>query len=163
MFLSPEVFLIPWLSSSSFLALTLSRSLYSCLQGGRTRDRERDLDVQKERKINMHWWRRIERGRIYNLSADTHAELDVNKHVSLSSERGTVSCYRCVATDAVMGLVMGTFPMQSKQVNYHTGKSISLRFMTVALIVLIFLGFLEKKCFFCIGKTCIVKGFLSVF
>ncbi|XP_073778540.1 A-type potassium channel modulatory protein KCNIP1 isoform X3 [Danio rerio] len=34
----------------------------------------------------------------------------------------SVSCYRCVSADGIMGLVMGTFSMQSKQVNYHSDK-----------------------------------------
>ncbi len=61
-----------------------------------------------------------------------------------------------------MGLVMGTFPMQSKQVNYHTGKSISLRFMTVALIVLKQLDFFwfsgKNLGFFAQGKHALLRG-----
>ncbi len=55
-----------------------------------------------------------------------------------------------------MGLVVGTYSMQNKQVNYHTGNSISMHFMTVALIVLKQLdiwGFSGENMFFLHGEN----------
>lgn len=50
-----------------------SLSLYLSPGWKDEKQREREIwtDREKGRKINMRWWRRIERGRIYNLSADT--------------------------------------------------------------------------------------------